>query len=702
MYVDDNEKILNESLDPLSLTLKLFKVKTDLQNNKNDFDQHNNLKSSGFENLHMITSKIKIDEDYITIQGINFCKFIQRIKEYYSENNFSKIFMMIYTNKSEKLWKKGKINKRDMEIKYLKFPVFFALEISMIFDDLGDYYNVPYYRKISKMIKTKTWVSELHKPIEDIDIDTKNLKNIRYTLKPYQLEFIQMYPTLKNRFNLNGYILSFDQGLGKTLTATALAECLNCEQVVIVCPNSLKENWAYEIKEYFNIYGNEKIWKDEVYVQGSKKYNMTKKTKYIIVNLESIPSIYNLIDKNKKSMLIVDEMHNVRNIKGKRTQELIELKNRLADTDVLLMSGTPIKATPNEIIPSLMLIDPLFTEEVANLYNKCFNVNGIGTKEIVNTRFGIVMHRKTKKEVLTLPKKNIQTISFKLPDSNKYLSSVVKRDVRQVFEVYYNEELKHSEELRLRYINMVRKYSKAPVQELEEYLGYVNYEEKEYSEVELERIYKFIDIYVLPNILYPPDVKAFKEAQTAYLRMQERAMGKAMGQVLHPRRKEMFIQLYEKNKDEIINMISNSTKKTVIFSTLLDVVNHIHNDLNKQGVGCVKIVGGASDRMELIQEFKHNEDIEVLIATSQTLSTGVTLIEANQMFFFGTPWRSADYNQCCDRIYRIGQNTDVNIYNILLDTGTQLNLSTRMNNILNWSDNMFNNMIEGHDSDEKL
>lgn len=202
-----------------------------------------------------------------------------------------------------------------------------------------------------------------------------------------------------------------------------------------------------------------------------------------------------------------------------------------------------------------MLIDPLFTEEVAELYNKCFNVNGTGTKEIVNTRFGIVMHRKTKKEVLTLPEKKLHNLSFKLTGSDKYLSSVVKRDVQQVFEVFYNEELKHSEELRLRYINMVRKYSKAPVKELEEYLDYVNYTEKEYSEVELERIDKFIDIYVLPNILYPPDVKAFKEAQTAYLRMHERAMGKAIGQVLHPRRREMFVQLYEQNKEEIIDMI---------------------------------------------------------------------------------------------------------------------------------------------------
>jgi SNF2 family DNA or RNA helicase len=183
--------------------------------------------------------------------------------------------------------------------------------------------------------------------------------------------------------------------------------------------------------------------------------------------------------------------------------------------------------------------------------------------------------------------------------------------------------------------------------------------------------------------------------------MRERATGKALGQVMHPRRKEMFIKLYEANKKEVIDMIHNATKKTVIFSTLLEVVDYISKDLTANGVRNVKIVGGSGDRMKLIQDFKNNDDIEVLIATSQTLSTGVTLTEANQMFFFGTPWRSADYNQCCDRIYRIGQNTAVDIYNVLLDTGNELNLSTRMNNILNWSDNMFTSMIDGEDTNNR-
>ena len=712
MYIRDDEDILTEGLfgNIGGKILGVFKSNKEIDEYYKNYKSHvdgvntdENLDTSAKEAMFGgFMAKIDIDDKYITIKGINFRKFIQRIKTYYSENNFSKIFMMTYTNKSEKLWKQGKIKKADMTVKYLKFPVFFSLEIAMILEDLGSYYCVPYYMKMAKAIRTKTWVKNLHVPVEKKAIDLSRLSNIRYTLKPYQQDFIEMYPTVKSRFNLNGYLLSFDQGLGKTLTATALAECLNKEQVVIVCPNSLKENWAYEIKEYFFKYTDEKLWREEVYVHGAKNYIKTKNTKYIIVNLEAIPAVYGLIDSKKDSIIIVDEMHNVRNMKGKRTVELIDLKNKLGKPDVLLMSGTPIKALPNEIVPSLMMIDPLFTDEVADLYNKCFNVDGTGTKEIVNARFGMVMHRKTKKEVLQLPEKRLHTKNFRLKGSDIYLTQVVKDDVRKVFHVLYDTELRNSKELQQNYINMINKYHKAPHGEYKEYMKYVEHPFEEYHEAYLERMKKFVDLYVKPNIYYPVDLKNFKEAETAYLRMKERAMGKALGQIMHPRRKEMFIQLYEQNKEEIIDMIQNATKKTVIFSTLLEVVHYISDDLKKHGVGNVKIVGGSGDRMKLIQQFKNNEDIEVLLATSQTLSTGVTLTEANQMFFFGTPWRSADYNQCCDRIYRIGQNTDVDIYNVLLDTGKDLNLSTRMNDILNWSDDMFNNMIEGESGNERL
>ena len=54
------------------------------------------------------------------------------------------------------------------------------------------------------------------------------------------------------------------------------------------------------------------------------------------------------------------------------------------------------------------------------------------------------------------------------------------------------------------------------------------------------------------------------------------------------------------------------------------------------------------------------------------------------MFFLGVPYRDADFEQACDRIHRIGQTTDVNIYIILLKS-KQENVSTRIEKIMSWS-----------------
>lgn len=106
--------------------------------------------------------------------------------------------------------------------------------------------------------------------------------------------------------------------------------------------------------------------------------------------------------------------------------------------------------------------------------------------------------------------------------------------------------------------------------------------------------------------------------------------------------------------------------------------------------------------MEVLKAFKESDSVRVLVATSQTIGTGVTLVEASQMFFFGPPWRQSDFDQCSDRIHRIGQTDDCFIYTVTLNTGEALNLSTRMDNILNWSKKMTEAVISKTEDDENL
>lgn len=639
---------------------------------------------------------VEITSDKIKIYNLDAQKLNNRIKSLYSEKNFFRIFTIIYNDNDWKKFKQKRLQRSRMRVECIEVNLFFALEVEMLFRDLFDKYRYSFYAKIANTIYTDTWLSSKDR-WKEYTVDTKRLKDIEYTLKPYQLDFLTAYLNLKNNNNLDGFILSFDQGLGKTLTSVALSHVLNKTQVLIVCPNSLKGNWAYELKQYFKKYKDDKVYNDEVYIVGDKNFKFNKaKNKYTIVNLEAIPTIYPYINKGD-IMIIVDESHNFRNMDGKRTKELIALKNKSKSSDVLLMSGTPIKAIPNEIIPAMMLIDPLFTEEAAKVYKAMFDVEGLMTSDIFKRRFSKIMHRKTKAEVLTLPDKIIHNMPLTLDNGDEYTMSNIKQLVSVKYKEIYESEQPKIGEYKDVYVEYVLKYSTASSSETARYLRYCDdasvMDLSKYHELDIEFYTNFSKTYITPFIVDSTELKQFKMVETRYIRLQQSCMGRALGFILPKYRAQMYIDIYEAHKETFINMIDEEEKKTVIFSPFLGVVEHIYEDLNKNGVNTVKIIGGTKDRMDIIRAFRETDDVEVIIATTQTLATGVTLTEAAQMFFFGTPWRSTDFDQCCDRIYRIGQTKDVNIYKVSLETSAA-NLSNRIDSILDWSNNLFTGFVE--------
>lgn len=661
-------------------------------------------KSDLIKKVTSVFHKVEINpkNHTIEIRGINYTKLMQHIKDLYPDQKVYKIFEIIYNPKDWEKYQNKVITKSNVRIEYIQTYEFFALELSILFKELFTKYRLGYYGDICKELYKKTWLSnsDLIKP-ENIDLSRLRLLNDNYELKLYQKEFIELYPILKAKLNLNGYILSFDQGLGKTLTSVALALCLRKEKVYIVCPNALKENWALEIKSYFPKYNDETEWKKEVYMQGVSKEFDSKRVKFIIVNQESITKIFDKVDKKCNSMLIIDESHNFRNLNSARSEALIKLKDMLDSKDVLVMSGTPIKASPSEICPVMRLIDPLFTDEVAQVYNKCFNMNDIAASNLIQTRFGKVMYRKTKDEVLRLPQKHIETLKLKVKNEDKYYVNNIKQLVKSRAKEIHKEEYKDYHKLQKEFHDIINKYSKSSKSDIEKYLTIIdeNIPNYELHELDAELKKTYLEKYVYPNI--PPlseDRDRLDFLIKRFVNMWQHCIGVALGEIMHLRRKELFMKLYDDNKPIINKMIHDNIKKTVIFTPIVEVAKHIHESLGEAGLSSVLVTGNVKDKLTPILRFKEDSNVDVLVASSQTLGTGVTLTEANLMFFFGTPWRSADFNQCCDRIYRIGQTEDVFIFNVLMDS-KELNLSTRMEKILNWSNMMFDAMITSTDDE---
>lgn len=717
-YKEENDiDILNEAAFPFFMNNNLIDKLSNKLFKKNDVKMPNaaystyDIKNDTWKNILFpkndftkkiasIFHRVEINEKNHTIEirGINYAKLIQHIKDLYPDQKVYKIFEIIYNPKDWDKYKNKRITKKDVRVEYVQTYEFFALELSILFKELYEEYNLSYYNDICIELYNKTWLShsDIVKP-ENIDMNALKLLNDKYELKLYQKEFIELYPILKSKLNLNGYILSFDQGLGKTLTSVALALCLKKERVYIVCPNTLKENWALEIKSYFPKYSNEDIWKEEVFINGISKSFDLKKAKFIIVNQESISKIFDKVDKKTNNMLVIDESHNFRNLNSARSLDLIKLRDMIETKDTLVMSGTPIKASPNEICPVMRLIDPLFTDEVANVYNKCFNMNDIVASNLIQTRFGKVMYRKTKAEVLQLPEKKIDTLKLKVSNPEKYLVKNVRQLVKERAKELYKTEYKDYDSMQQEFHDLINKYSKSSKEDMAKYLHIIDENIPNYELHEMDVLFKqnYLSTYVDPYIS-GKDKERLEYLLVRFVNMWQHCVGVALGEIMHPRRKELFIKLYEDNKGIITNMIFDNVKKTVIFTPLVDVANHIHKSLEEAGLSSVLVTGQVKDKLTPILRFKEDSKIDVLVATSQTLGTGVTLTEANLMFFFGTPWRSTDFDQCCDRIYRIGQTNDVFIFKVLMDS-EELNLSTRMEDILNWSNQMFDAMITSTD-----
>lgn len=636
-------------------------------------------------------------KNIISIQRINYQLLFKHILDTYGEKKLNTIFYKTYDGSDIRKFNRKKMTRGQMRITSLISPMFFALELSILFSQLYKKYRLRVYQLIAITIYENSWLSEADNRIPGkVDLNyAKSLLNEKYKLKPYQIEFIEAYPIWKSRLNLRGIYNAFDQGLGKTLTSMSLAMALHVDKIYIVCPNTLVPNWYNEVLDYYD---------GKVKPFDCKNSNPDPDTRVFITNNESIKNILPYIDRSCKTMLIIDEGHNFRTLDSARVKDLLDLRKRLQPSDVLPMSGTPLKASPNELVPAFLLLDPLFTPEAAEIYNKCFNFDNYQAMEIVTARLGKVIYRKMKSDVLQLPNKYVDDMKIKIKNPEPFLMSNIRSEVIENYKTIFPSVIANNMGILTDFTETVTKYSTAGQLATRWYISRIcqavdaknDYTIEQMHELDAEKVTTFLETYVFSNPKFPDNMKKqLLEWESKLIHFEKVAMGRAIGKVYPPRRNEMFNAMWDENEELFLNMINDNVKKTVIFSQFYPVITHIKERLEMNGIKTVTVNGKVNnnDRAKNLREFKHNDDIRVIISTSQSMGTGVTLTEASLMLFFGPPWRSTDYDQCCDRIYRIGQDTDVYIWDVILDT-PQINLSSRMDKILKWSAEMFHSAID--------
>lgn len=268
---------------------------------------------------------------------------------------------------------------------------------------------------LTKMISGNEEINPLKTP-STIKLNGE-LKQLKRKLFPFQEEGVQFIESRKGRS-----LVADEMGLGKTIQALAYLQLHpELRPAVVVCPASLKLNWAKEINETMTVRAKVQI------LEGKRPYNLHGEI--VIINYDVLQNWLPILQKFTPKIIIADECHYFKSNSALRTKAVKSLAKGVPH--FIALSGTPIVNRPIEIYNALSIIGPTVIPPFWDYARKyCGAVhNGFGwdftgatnTQELHKILTDTIMIRRTKKEVLKdLPDKIRSFIPLTLSNVSEY------------------------------------------------------------------------------------------------------------------------------------------------------------------------------------------------------------------------------------------------------------------------------------------
>ena len=473
------------------------------------------------------------------------------------------------------------------------------------------------------------------KVIPDVDIsDMEQYVQAGSSLYAHQIDFL--------KYAGKGFILSDDQGLGKTIEVMNYAMYMrkvygyrHC--LIICCVNSAKYSWQDDIEKHTN--GAEKA-----YILGTRRkrnggfrYNTDGADKvedlrtghmygdisalklpyFLITNIESlrtksgkhytlVEEIINMAEHNELQMIAMDEVHKNMSPKSTQGKLVLEIKKRTHNAiEWIPMTGTPIVNKPTDVFTPLKLVNGHSIKSFWQWSQQFCIFGGYGGHEIMaykNIPFlkdmlQKNMLRRRKEDVLDLPPKIYFTEYVENTPLQQRLYSDISDDMWKHQDSILEAMNPLTEMLRLRQVND--------------------------SPELIDRSIAVDEDYIKKNA--------------------------------------KLMRLLE-----IVDEIVERGEKVVIFSNWVETLKPVYKFLSqKYKTACFTGSMSEESRQKHKRVFINNPNYKVMLGTIGALGVNHTLTVANNVIFYNTPWDNAARIQAEDRTHRIGATVAVNIYTII-------------------------------------
>lgn len=537
-----------------------------------------------------------------------------------------------------------------------------------------------------------------------------SLKASRTIFKGYQYK-----PLLKFLNSDNGRLLIADEvGLGKTIEAGHIMLEMKARHelrhVIIVCPVSLQEKWRDELRERFGlsfiIYEDIKDLVLQLRGGVGSVHAILNYEKLRSETDEDVTSSKKAVKKNllldfletedkRLSLVVCDEAHRVRN---NTTQQHKGTKRLLRKAEAaVLLTATPMMIDNSNLFHLLQLMDEvnyndrhIFENEVR--LNRPF-VEAISKVNKRKYPLAKIAKELQEKEVVTIQKIGDYEYTS-VHKVGEYFSDMplFQRIIKQLNE----EDTEKTRALIQRDMTMM-----SPMHRL--------YSRTRKREVTTDMSQAERNPHLCLVHLYPEEQTVFDEVIDEYIEDygytdwsgEKRVMGEyILGLIQRKRQVASSVYAYKNDEESLLSGIDEyadykdakfdellricdevfkgGAQKLIVFALFKKTLRYLAIRLKQHGINAVTISGEVENRQEVLQDFRDNPLIKILLS-SEVGSEGLDMQFCDSMVNYDLPWNPMVVEQRIGRIDRFGQKAEkVNIYNMVIAGSIQEDIYVRL------------------------
>ncbi len=405
-------------------------------------------------------------------------------------------------------------------------------------------------------------------------------------------------------------LLADDMGLGKTIQAIAasalLRELRGIERALIICPASLKHQWAREIKRFTSL--------PVTVVEGglvARRDAYQTLSFFKIINYELVRRDLPELNQLRSDLIVLDEAQRIKNWRAKTADMVKQLRSRYA----FVLTGTPLENRLDELYSIFQFLDPRILGPLWRFNERFFEVeerpNGtvkvLGYKNLDELRgtIGPYVLRRTRDEVLRdLPERVDNNFFVEMTDPQWKAYDEFKETVAQ----------------------LVAKAQRRPLTP----------KEREILLMCLVKMRLICNALALHDKQISP-----KDREKTAPKLQE--LGEILGE-----------------------QIAGNGHKALVFSQWADMLAFTEPIIQRVGVGYVKLTGDvpSAKRGDLVERFFNDHDCRVFLSTDAG-GVGLNLQAASLVVNLDLPWNPAVLEQRIGRAHRHGQSRSVHVINLI-------------------------------------